>query len=56
VTGHALRRLSSRPASVLARFAIAAVALVMLTGCAAAWGFGSPGSANGTVTLPTSRR
>jgi len=51
VTGHALRRLSSRPASVLARFAIAAVALVMLTGCAAAWGFGSSGSANGTVTL-----
>jgi multiple sugar transport system substrate-binding protein len=51
VTGRALRRLSFRPAGTLARLAFAAVALVMLTGCAAEWGFGGSGSSNGTVTL-----
>jgi multiple sugar transport system substrate-binding protein len=44
------RRFSLRPARTLARVAIAATALTLLSGCAG-WGFGGSGSGNGTVTL-----
>ena len=45
-----LRWFSLRPARTLVRVAIAAIALMLLSGCAE-WGFGGSGSANGTVTL-----
>jgi multiple sugar transport system substrate-binding protein len=39
------------PGRALARLAITVAALTVVAGCAADWGFGSSGSANGTVTL-----
>jgi multiple sugar transport system substrate-binding protein len=46
-----LRQLSLRPARTLVKAAIGTAALVLLSGCAADWGFGGSGHANGTVTL-----
>jgi multiple sugar transport system substrate-binding protein len=46
-----LSRFSARPARTLGRVAICVTALTLLSGCAADWGFGSNGSASGTVTL-----
>ena len=40
-----------RPARTLAKAAIGAIALTLLAGCAADWGFGGSGNSNGTVTL-----